>query len=256
MNVSKPAKSGRKLLFVEVLAAIAATVCFGFFLGMFLDNVFDITAARNEIDALLEIVESHEAVLSSSEPNMAHSELSVPHVSAFDVEMREINPDYACWISIDNTVINYPVVRGDDNDKYLELSFYGEINGLGTLFMDYRCEGDYVPHIIIYGHNSRHGDMFGSLRNFLDERFLVENPIIALKANDQVFKYEIFSARKTNVNDPAYFIDFNAPGSFEAFAERCGAPPGAEQIITLSTCVSGVDKDERVVVQGVLLRVG
>jgi sortase B len=118
--------------------------------------------------------------------------------------------------------------------------------------MDYRCAGEYVPHIIIYGHNTRYGDMFRELHRFLDEQFLAEYPIITLKVNDRTVEYEIFSARKTDIYDPAYHLDFSAPGSFRAFAERNGAPPNAAQIITLSTCVSGNNDDERVIVQGAL----
>ncbi|MCL2699514.1 MAG: class B sortase [Defluviitaleaceae bacterium] len=173
-----------------------------------------------------------------------------PSISEFDIRMRLINPDYICWIRIEGTDIDYPVVRGADNYKYLDTSFYGEENQFGTLFMDYRCVGEYVPHIIIYGHNTRYGDMFSELHKFLDARFLAEHSIITVKVNDRIVEYEIFSARKTDVSDPAYHLDFSAPGSFRAFAERTGAPSDAKQIITLSTCVSGDNADERVVVQG------
>lgn len=173
-------------------------------------------------------------------------------ISKFDAQMRETNPDYLCWIKIDGTLIDYPVVRGNDNEKYLHTSFDGEENVFGALFMDYRCSGDYVPNMIIYGHNSRHRDMFGGLRNFLDDQYLAEHPVITLKVNDRVVEYEIFDARKTDITDPAYYLDFSAADSFPAFAERCGAPPDTTQIITLSTCVSGGNEDGRVIVQGVL----
>ena len=65
-------------------------------------------------------------------------------------------------------------------------------------------------------------------------------------------EYEVFAARVTDIADPAYRLDFSAPGSFEAFAGICGAPPGTAQILTLSTCLSGDNDDERVIVQGAL----
>ena len=115
------------------------------------------------------------------------------------------------FVSAENTT--YEGGAWDNNDTYLNLTFSGEENRLGALFMDYRCVGEFVPHIIIYGHNSRHGDMFGNLRNFLDERYLNENSIITLLVNDRITEYEIFSARRTTVDDPAYFLDFSEPGS-------------------------------------------
>ena len=172
--------------------------------------------------------------------------------SGFDDSMRDINPDYVCWLKIDGTDISYPVVRGDDNEFYLNNDFYGDENRFGSIFMDYRCVGSYVPNIIIFGHNSRDGGMFGGLRNFLDAGYLVEHPVIMLVVDGMAFQYDIFSARKTDVTDPAYFIDFSESGAFAAFVGRCGAPDGAAQILTLSTCVSGNDKDERVVIQAAL----
>lgn len=182
-----------------------------------------------------------------------HSPQELPsYYSAFDEEMRLVNSDYIGWIKIDGTKVNYPVVRGNDNEKYLSMSFTGEKNYLGTLFMDYRCFGERVPNIIIYGHNSRQGDLFGGLRLFLDEQYLLEHPLICLIVNDRFIEYKIFSARMTNVNDPAYKLDFVAPGSFHTFTEKCGAPLGSAQIITLSTCYSGNNDDERVIVQAAL----
>jgi sortase B len=163
-----------------------------------------------------------------------------------------VNPDYKCWLSIEGTVIDYPVVRADDNEKYLNLTFFGEENKYGALFMDYRCDADLTPHIIIYGHNTKDGDIFGGLRNFLNAKYVIEHPVIELTADGEIEEYEIFAARKTKTDDLAYFIDFGAPGSFEEFAERCGAPEGTKKILTLSTCVSGNDKDERVIVQASL----
>ena len=135
---------------------------------------------------------------------------------------------------------------------YLRRSFYGEHNVFGTPFMDYRNVGDFVPHIIIYGHNTAHGNMFSDLHNFLDVDFLAENTTITLAVNDREVTYEIFAARLTTVLDPAYYLDFSYYGAFQAFLERIDAPTDAVQILTLSTCVGRGDNDERVIVQGVL----
>ena len=89
------------------------------------------------------------------------------YLHPFDKEMLQINPDFIAWITVDGTPIDYPVVRGNDNERYMTTSFYGEQNIFGTLFMDYRNRGSFVPHIIIYGHNSRNDRKFSSLRRFL-----------------------------------------------------------------------------------------
>ena len=175
-------------------------------------------------------------------------------IAEFDRMMLEINPDFVCWIYIRGTNIDYPVVRAKDNEKYLELTFFGEIDRHGAIFMDYRNVGDIVPHIIIYGHNTADGTKFGSLRYFLNDNFLQNNQIITLITNGRTVEYRIFSVRLTDIYDPAYFLDFSKPGSFSAFLERNGAPYYAAQILTLSTCVSRGRDYDRLIVQGVLIK--
>jgi len=171
-------------------------------------------------------------------------------LSALDVEMRSINPDYVAWIRIDGTGINYPVVRGSDNEKYVNTSFYSERNKAGAIFMDYRNIGDPMPHIIIYGHNLHQGGMFTELKQFLNAGFLEANNIITLIVNGNEVHFEIFSARLSDINDPAYDLDVNTPRAFARFADRINAPLQATQIITLSTCFSQGNDDERVIIQG------
>jgi|GEM_PF-674982 len=224
-------------------------------------HALDLTALRQEHISLLQLAETlllmditedipYEYLPEAVAEVLAHRP---PHISAFDAGMRAINPNYIAWLIINGMRVNYPVVRGEDNERYLTTAFNGEANMFGTLFMDYRNVGETVPHIIIYGHNIRSGDMFGTLHYFLDDEHMARHPIISLLVNGRIVEYKIFSARKTDVNDPAYFLDFTAPGSFAGFLERNGAPADATQIITLSTCSSTGDDDVRVVIQGALL---
>jgi len=171
-------------------------------------------------------------------------------LSALDIEMLDLNSDYVCWIRIDGTNISYPVVRGRDNKEYINTTFYGEQNKAGAIFMDYRNVGESIPHIIIYGHNLHFGGMFTDLKKFLNERFLEENNIITLIVNGNEVNFEIFSARHSDINDPAYDLDLSTPRAFARFANKIDAPLKATQIITLSTCSSGGSDDERVIVQG------
>ena len=170
--------------------------------------------------------------------------------SALDSDMRERNPDYVCWIRINGTNIDYPVVRGSDNEKYLHMSFEGEANKAGAIFMDYRNVGSELPHIIIYGHNLSQGGMFTDLRKFLSSSFLAENNTITLIVNGHEVEFEIFSARRTDINDPAYDLNLNTQRNFGRFANKVDAPLRASQIITLSTCVSEGNDDARIIVQG------
>jgi len=213
-------------------------------------------ASHAENASIREIAEKlpiEEDLFPESEKYANMQEHGFIQLSSFDAEMLQINPDYVCWISIDGTRVNHPVVRGDDNDKYVHTSFYGEDNDLGTVFMDCRNVAGSFANIIIYGHNSRQGEMFGDLHGLLDERFLDEHRIITIKANNSIFEYEIFSVRLTNINDPAYTVDFESQNAFYEFADDNGAPLQATQIITLSTCVSRGNNNARLIVQGYAL---
>jgi sortase B len=237
----------RRVLFTTVLlvATAVAGVISLFFILHFMSDSNEYNAARAENDSLRGIA----AVTESGSPPESEEYTSV-QLSALDMELLQINPDYVCWISIDGTRINHPVVRGADNDTYINTSFYGEPNRLGALFIDFRNRGDSLSNIIIYGHNSIQGEMFGDLHLLLDELFLDENRIIAITVNGRTFEYEIFSVRLTDVYDPAYRIYFSSMQDFNEFAYQIDAPDHATKILTLSTCVDGGSNDARLIVQG------
>ena len=247
--------NGANLLFYLVVFVALFLLIWALGLIVFISTrSTDVTVARVNRSFLRSAREAqYEAANYSKALDLAYDEQGSPAIAEFDLMMLEINPDFVCWIYIHGTNVDYPVVRAKNNEKYLDLTFFGERNRHGAIFMDYRNVGEFVPHIIIYGHNTRDGSKFGSLRYFLEDDFLQNYPIITITTNGRIVKYKIFSARLTDVYDPAYFLDFSEPGSFRAFLERIDAPPDASQIITLSTCVSRGRDYERLIVQGALI---
>jgi len=245
---SKANKRDLRRIFVKVGLAIAITVSAIVAVVTtvaVIGHTSNLRTTRAEYAYLQEIAEIIQA-------ESAHIQLST-----LDEAMLAINPDYVAWIRIDGTNIDYPVVRGPNNEKYLDRSFYGEENIAGAIFMDFRNIGNLATqrvetlrNIIIYGHNLRQGGMFTELHRLLDDNFLEQNNIITLIVNDNIVHFEIFSVRLTDVNDPAYFLSFNTPQDFPRFADRIGAPLRATQIITLSTCIVGGNDDDRLIVQG------
>ncbi|MCL1846007.1 MAG: class B sortase [Defluviitaleaceae bacterium] len=217
---------------ITLAAAIATTICAVVLAIIVIPHVRDLRAIRREL-------------------------ASLPDLSPFDVYWQETNPHYVGWLRIDGTIVDFPVVRGSDNVRYLTTTFRGEENIIGAIFMDYRNTDLSAPHIIIYGHQAqdeaRNPLMFGALHRFVDEQYMAANPTIVFMSNDTMNEFEIFSARETDIHDPAYRLDFSAEGSFAAFLERNGAPPDATQILTLSTCI-GTNNDYRMIVQGSLIR--
>ena len=241
----------RRILFTTVLLVTTAVVgvISVFFILHFMSDSNDYRAARAENNSLRDIAAAT-ALETENVMHLESDEYSVVQLSALDSEMLQVNPDYVCWININGTRINHPVVQGYDNDTYIKTSFYGEPNNLGALFIDYRNRGDSLSNIIIYGHNSIQGEMFGDLHLLLDKQFLDENRIITITVNGRTVEYEIFSVRLSDIYDPAYTVYFYSMNDFYELAYNVNAPVHATKILTLSTCVNGGSNDDRLIVQG------
>lgn len=166
-------------------------------------------------------------------------------------------PELAAWITIPNTVVDYPVMQGEDNQKYLDHMPDGTQNTVGSIFMDCRNALD-DQHLILYGHNVGKGTMFGSLKKYRDEAYYAERPQFTLVTADKVYLCEIFSVRTVNAYDSGvYRTEFSDEEDFAAYAAQCKedslyeipvTPGPGDEIITLSTCTGG-ERTARFVVQ-------
>lgn len=168
------------------------------------------------------------------------------------VGLVEINPDFVGWISIEG-VIDYPVVQGRNNSRYLNTTFTGQRNASGTIFVDSRQpEGFSGDVCIIYGHNMRDGSMFAPLKQYLSAAFMEANPNITVVTSDgELLDYLIFAARQTDIRDAAYALNFkSAAAGTGAFSK---APDGARSFLLLSTCTNSPDKEDRLLVYAALI---
>jgi len=161
-------------------------------------------------------------------------------------DLAGINPDFAGWIIIPGTTINYPIARGQDNYRYLRTTFSGTQNPAGAIFMDYRnTNGFDAPVCMVYGHNMRDDSMFSQLTKYFDSGFMDINPeIIVMTVDGDKLVYRIFAVRRTDALDGAYSLDIND-------AEAAPEVPGAadpRRILALSTCLGGSDRSARFLV--------
>lgn len=155
-------------------------------------NQSDMSFNVNEFDTINESVDE-ESLLFEFAPNDFSSYLSM-------------NPDFTGWLSIDDTAVDYPVVRGRDNEFYLDHNFYREKHPFGAIFMDYRNIGNGQDnHTIIYGHYTPNGHMFADLEKYLSEEFFNENRTITFRDIYTERTYEIFSVHVAPAD--AYFIN-------------------------------------------------
>lgn len=124
--------------------------------------------------------------------------------------LKKINPDVQTWIYQKNTVINYPIVKAKDNNKYLHTMFNGKYGIGGTLFVDARNEDFFNGfNTIIYGHHMRDGSMFRSLRGYIKEKGYYESHK-TFELITEIGKYHlfVFSAYITPSDSDVYKTKF------------------------------------------------
>lgn len=162
------------------------------------------------------------------------------------------NPDYAAWLQIPGTQIDYPVMYTPEQpEHYLYRAFDGTESASGTPFIGAGADVD-SDCLIIYGHNMKSGTMFGELDAYRDASFWAAHPRLTLYVGAEARSYAVFAAVQTRVlyTDETGFRYYYAAGSqtedsFRALtgwlAENAlyatdGAPAYGEQILLLSTC--------------------
>lgn len=178
-------------------------------------------------------------------------------------QLSSINSDIVGWIDFDKLDISYPVVRGQDNAKYLKTTFEGKQNSSGTLFVDYQNNGDFKDsNTFIYGHNMKNGSMFGKLRKFKSAEFLQVNPNFYIYTPDGMkATYKIFAVSIVEDSSEIYnkyyateeeFLDYQNYVMGKAMQKASADLNSQSRIVSLSTCTNRTET-ERLVVQGVLV---
>lgn len=179
------------------------------------------------------------------------------------------NDDVIAWLYSEGTVINYPVVQGEDNSYYLYRLADGTWNPKGSLFADYRCEKPFADfNTIIYGHRMNDGSMFKSLIEYRDtEGYYEAHKVMRLAAPDAEYEIAVFGADTIPADDDMYKLQFGSDEEKAAYIERIRKnneiPSGggsdvevepSDRIVMLSTCTYEFD-DARLVVWGKLTEI-
>lgn len=200
--------------------------------------------------------------VTEEEEDVNYSSL-IPEITMDFDALAEINTDIIGWILIPGTNVNYPLLKGSDNDEYLRRAFNGVSSRMGSIFMDYRCASDFNDrHTIIYGHNMRNSTMFSRLLRYRDQTFYENHRYFYIYTPDGYMKYEIFSAYELTLPSEVFTIGFQTKEGFGEFLSGLTSstliasnifPDGGKRVVTLSTCAEGSNDPERFVVHGVLV---
>ena len=110
-------------------------------------------------------------------------------------------------LKIRNTSIDTLLVKGNDNEYYLNHSISNEYDEKGSIFIDYRTDLN-SKQINIYGHNSNVYDViFKKLENYLDNKYYSDHKYIELWDGDKKSIYEIFSVQIVSNDYEHYDVD-------------------------------------------------
>ena len=185
-------------------------------------------------------------------------------------KLLKINDDIIGWIYMEDTVVNYPLLQGENNLYYLDKTMYKKYLASGSIYLDCDNEPDFSDaHSIIFGHNMKNHTMFGDLSDLRDEDYLKEHPYVDLILTDGTWmRYEICSMYRAHVEDGTFRAPLNKAKNFKPFMEliteknmyadsELDSPVVQEddKVLTLSTCTEDSADLERFVVHAVLVSV-
>jgi sortase B len=160
--------------------------------------------------------------------------------------LAQINSDVAGWLSLQDTVINYPVVQGTDNEYYLEHLFTRELNHTGCIFIDYRNRKDFSDrNTALYAHHMRNGSMFAELEGYRDQSYYDSHKELILQTPDGVYLVQPFAGLLADGSTDYIQFDFPTNESFMTYVNDMIAKSTfvsdviiepTDRIITMSTC--------------------
>ena len=214
--------------------------------------------------ATVELGEQQAAVVQNGQPEAPEEEDPDPVIMDKFEELYARNEDLIGWLTIPETVIDYPVMQCEDDEYYLHHSFYGETDKYGCLYVRERADVN-TPgtNFLIYGHNMKDGTMFGSLDEYRSKSFYEEHPLLyfdtlyeertyeivavflsqVYRDDEDVFKYYQFYEADTEEEFRSFYENIKKLSLYETGVTA----EYGDTFLTLSTCAYHV-KDGRLAV--------
>lgn len=181
--------------------------------------------------------------------------------------LYQVNQDITGWVKIDGTRIDYPVVHTQNNDYYLNHTFYKNYNPAGTPFLDYRCDfsiDNMSTNSLVYAHNLNSGAMFQNIVNYKNVSYYKEHPLVSYDTVYEDYDWKIVGMFFTNadmsLNDSfAYHMFINKSSDEEFYRvlneamQRSFFTTGVDvnandKLLMLSTCDNAYDNSRLVLV--------
>ena len=217
----------RKILFIICAVAVAAAVIAAAII--LINRANGKKRAEEQRELLSEMIsatlppleESPDEVILTPEPTEG-SGTPAPTPVQYEIlddykMLYDLNPYMIGWLKVDDTVIDYPVVKTpEDQTMYLYKNFMGEddvngtlymninsIVGVGTKELEYKDGFPPSTNMLIYGHTMKSGEMFGNLNRYESEEYGKAHRIIRFDSLFEKREYELISCFYSQVYDDA-----------------------------------------------------
>ena len=230
------------------------------------DNEGDIFSRGFDKKGESSIIIPEDQVPKAVRESMEQHAAEEPDMSAVYASLKHNNDDFAGYLKIDDTVIDYPVMYSpDEPERYLDRDINKDKSGRGLPFIDARCGLDPISdNLIIYGHNMKDGSMFGNLEAYKTKEYCSEHPKIKFDTLEGAGSYEVMYAFYDRVyyddEKDFRFYDFidadnkdDFAGTMSILAAKSIYDTGVkaeygDKFITLVTCAYQEDEGRFVVI--------
>lgn len=179
-------------------------------------------------------------------------------------DLQKINADVCAWLTVDDTGIDYPVVRGKDDMEYINKDVYGNFALSGAIFLQSANQPDFSdPYNLIYGHHMSNGAMFGDVVEFADEEYFATHQTGTLYLPEKTCAITFFACVEADAMDSQIYGYIGEPdtnGQMQQLLQYVqehavqyrdiGVTP-QDSVIALSTCAESATNG-RVIVFGKL----
>ena len=247
----------------RIISVIIIVICL-IFLYIWYKHNTENGDIQEELNSYAKVVEDTNEN-NNEEGNIEVAEEQINVLSVDFASLKEKNPDTVAWVKVDNTNIDFPIVKAENNNYYLKRNFNRESNGAGWIYADYRdlFDGELSQNTVIYGHNRRNGTMFSNLTFLLDNNWFSDenNKKFYFSTESGNYIAEIFSVYSMKENSVRTVTDFLDNEQFETFINSVksisnydfGVEVSAEdKVITLCTC--GNNTKYRILVHAKLVK--
>lgn len=177
--------------------------------GLFSDGNYNLSGPNSlipetetiTIDSYMDILDVYEEVEEEEEIIEVVEEARAWFINPTYLPYYKINEDMVGWFKIEGTVIDYPILQGEDNDYYLHTDIYGNDSAEGSIIMDYRMNIQSMQNqTLVYGHNMKRGTMFHEITSYKNKDFYDAHPYIEFDTLYDDMLWEVFSVHVIDSN--------------------------------------------------------